>query len=160
VIKTPKGMVYPKWNEWANLQYSSTTAFLMLVKAKYNPDAYGRAAEMVYAQAQIDYCLGSAGRSFVVGWGNNPPRFPHHAASSCPDMPAACGEKQFKSSAPNPQILYGALVGGPSGARKNAANPDDTYWDKRNDYVTNEVANDYNAGFTSALAGLMQLLAA
>jgi endoglucanase len=44
-------------------------------------------------------------------------------------------------------VLYGALVGGPS-------SPDDAYQDVRTDYVRNEVADDYNAGFTSALARL------
>ena len=44
-------------------------------------------------------------------------------------------------------VLYGALVGGPSA-------PDDAYTDSRGDYVMNEVATDYNAGFTSALARL------
>jgi hypothetical protein len=47
---------------------------------------------------------------------------------------------------PNPQILYGALVGGPD--------IDDNYEDIRDDYVRNEVALDYNAGFQSALAEL------
>ena len=44
-------------------------------------------------------------------------------------------------------VLYGALVGGPSSAN-------DAYTDSRSDYVMNEVATDYNAGFTSALARL------
>jgi endoglucanase len=44
-------------------------------------------------------------------------------------------------------VLYGALVGGPS-------SPDDAYQDSRSDYVMNEVATDYNAGFTSAVARL------
>ena len=44
-------------------------------------------------------------------------------------------------------VLYGALVGGPSSAN-------DSYTDSRADYVMNEVATDYNAGFTSALVRL------
>ncbi|NEC93232.1 glycoside hydrolase family 9 protein, partial [Streptomyces sp. SID12501] len=44
-------------------------------------------------------------------------------------------------------VLYGALVGGPGSAN-------DAYTDSRDDYVANEVATDYNAGFTSALAYL------
>jgi hypothetical protein len=44
-------------------------------------------------------------------------------------------------------VLYGALVGGPSA-------PDDAYSDNRGDFVMNEVATDYNAGLTSALARL------
>lgn len=47
------------------------------------------------------------------------------------------------------QVLYGALVGGPDEF--------DNYEDKRNDYVTNEVTCDYNAGFQSAVAALRQL---
>ena len=33
---------------------------------------------------------------------------------------------------------------------------DDTLNDKRNDYIENEVTLDYNAGFQSLLAGLLQ----
>ncbi|GFH05895.1 endoglucanase [Haematococcus lacustris] len=43
----------------------------------------------------------------------------------------------------------GALVGGPSN--------DDSYSDVRTDYIHNEVAIDYNAGFTGALAGLQDV---
>jgi hypothetical protein len=44
-------------------------------------------------------------------------------------------------------VLYGALVGGPTG-------PNDAYTDDRSNYTMNEVALDYNAGFTSALSRL------
>lgn len=46
---------------------------------------------------------------------------------------------------PNPNQLIGGLVGGP--------NSNDVYNDHRDDYVTNDVATDYNAGFQSAVAG-------
>lgn len=45
--------------------------------------------------------------------------------------------------------MYGALVGGPG--------INDDYEDDRGDYVKNEVAIDYNAGFQSALAELSNL---
>lgn len=45
--------------------------------------------------------------------------------------------------------MYGALVGGPG--------IDDDYVDDRGDYVKNEVALDYNAGFQAALAELHYL---
>jgi hypothetical protein len=61
--------------------------------------------------------------------------------------PAPCASFQMNLDAPNPHVLYGALVGGPG---KN-----DDYNDKRTDYVTNEVACDYNAGFQSAVAGIL-----
>ena len=47
-----------------------------------------------------------------------------------------------------------------AGGRAGGGPPDasDQYEDRRSDYVSNEVAFDYNAGFTGALAGLAQLL--
>jgi hypothetical protein len=47
------------------------------------------------------------------------------------------------------QILKGALVGGPKSA------DDNSYVDSRQDYITNEVTTDYNAGFQSAAAFLV-----
>ena len=40
-----------------------------------------------FAAGQINYMLGDSGRSYVVGFGNNPPKKPHHRASSCPAVP-------------------------------------------------------------------------
>jgi hypothetical protein len=51
-----------------------------------------------------------------------------------------CTWDYFNNPGPNPQTLYGALVGGPGSS--------DDYVDARNDYIKNEVATDYNAGFT------------
>ena len=131
---------------------------VMVAHAKYNPDATEKAAELKFAATQMSYALGSTGRSFVVGVGSNYPLQPHHAGASCPDMPASCDWAQFKVNAPNPQILTGALVGGPEGKLRNSADPDDSYVDRRNEYNCNEPALDYNAGFTTVLAGLLQLL--
>ncbi len=157
VVSTPKGMHYPKSNQWGNLQLSTTASMLALMHAKWDPQRDRKAAYVQFARGQVDYCLGSSGRSFLIGFGANWPQRAHHASSSCPDMPKACSWPQFDTKAPNPQILYGGLVAGPAGQRKNAADPDASYYDKRDDYVTNEVANDYNAGFTSALAGLLSV---
>lgn len=59
------------------------------------------------------------------------------------------GDEAINSPDPNPQTLFGALVGGPG--------LDDSYVDDRLDYVKNEVALDYNAGFQSAIAGMISL---
>ena len=64
---------------------------------------------------------------------------------SCPDRPENCDWSNYNYNGPNPQVLQGALVGGPDAS--------DNYVDKRSDYQMNEVACDYNAGFQSALAG-------
>lgn len=154
IIRTPQGLVYPEWSKWGNTRYSSNAAFVALLRAAQLPRAHlTRAAALSFARSQVDYALGSSGRSYVVGWGVNSPKQPHHASSSCANRPAPCNWDTFKSPAPNPQVLFGALVAGPAG-------PGDaeTYRDVRSDYVTNEVAIDYNSGFTGALAGLLHLL--
>lgn len=69
--------------------------------------------------------------------------------SSCPNRPAVCDWNTYGLTTPNPQILYGALVGGPDST--------DNYTDDRNNYVTNEVACDYNAGFQGSVAALQSL---
>ena len=63
-------------------------------------------------------------------------------SSSCPTWQNYC---DGNSGGDNPNQLNGALVGGPDEW--------DNYQDKRDDFVKNEVACDYNAGFQSAVAG-------
>jgi len=144
ITYTPKGLAWR--DEWGSLRYSANAAFLALVAAD---NGINQQALQEFAKSQIHYMLGSTGRSFVVGFGVNPPTQPHHASSSCPDKPAQCNWNNFNANAPNPHILYGALVGGPDAQ--------DNYKDVRNDYIANEVACDYNAGFQSAVAGLKHL---
>ena len=64
------------------------------------------------------------------------------ALSSCSTEDTSC---DIDEPGDNPNLLKGALVGGPD--------LDDEYTDDRGDYVHNEVAVDYNAGFQGALAG-------
>ena len=97
-------------------------------------------------KSQIDYMLGDGGRSFVVGFGNNPPKKPHHRSSSCPGVQEG-GCPGGGAWGDNPFTLYGALVGGPDQW--------DNYNDDRNDYIANEVACDHNAGFQTALSIIM-----
>jgi len=158
IISTPLGLHYPKWNEWANLAFSSSASAVVAITAKYNNDRDTRNDQISFIQQQMDYILGSGYRSYVIGYGFNYPLRPHHASSSCPNTPQSCTNAQLYSSDPNPQILVGALVAGPAGVRKSVTDPDLTYNDRRDDYVTNEVAVDYNAGFTMALAGIYSLL--
>nr|4ZG8_A Chain A, Endoglucanase [Perinereis brevicirris]4ZG8_B Chain B, Endoglucanase [Perinereis brevicirris]4ZH5_A Chain A, Endoglucanase [Perinereis brevicirris]4ZH5_B Chain B, Endoglucanase [Perinereis brevicirris] len=141
---TPLGLA---WRDtWGSLRYSANSAFIALLAAE---EGVLTSQARTFARAQLDYMLGSTGRSFVVGFGTNPPLRPHHRAASCPDMPASCGWDQASDPAPNPQVLDGALVGGPD--------DQDNYNDDRQDYISNEVACDYNAGFQGALAGILQL---
>ncbi|KAL4451254.1 hypothetical protein ABPG77_009326 [Micractinium sp. CCAP 211/92] len=150
---SPQGLALAPLGGWGNLRHSANAAFMMVLHAK-SANASEAAGCLQWARRQVDYMLGLAGsdRSFVVGYGNNPPVRAHHRAASCPPPPATCSyNTAFESPGPNPHVLTGALVGGPPG-------PSDSYQDLRSNYQTNEVAVDYNAGFTGALAGLVQLL--
>ncbi|XP_005111868.2 endoglucanase E-4 [Aplysia californica] len=141
---TPKGLAFRL--VWGSLRYSSNMAMLALVAA----DAGINSREYRHwGMCQIHYALGDAGRSFVVGFGHNPPVSPHHRASSCPRLPAHCGYWMKDKSAPGVHTLYGALVGGPGSS--------DNYKDERGNFQNNEVATDYNAGFTTAVAALKHL---
>lgn len=130
-------------DQWGSLRYSANTSLLAFIYADKVGDVGTRYRD--FARSQIDYILGSNpnNRSYVVGFGNNAPRNPHHRA--------AHGSWSNNSSNPvnNRHVLYGALVGGPSSADDNA------YTDDRQNYVTNEVALDYNAGFTGAVARMV-----
>ena len=112
---------------------------------------YQKAKCDAFVDTQIGYILGDTGRSFVVGFGKNPPLRPVHGASSCPSpITSPCGWKEYNSPDANPQTLYGALVGGPR-------DMSDTYSDDRTDEISNKVTIDYNAGFQSAVAYLSKL---
>nr|XP_006822155.1 PREDICTED: uncharacterized protein LOC102805135 [Saccoglossus kowalevskii] len=136
---TPKGLVFR--DNWGSLRYATASAFIALTTAEAGVKT---TAYRNWAKSQVDYVLGYTGRSFVVGYGVNPPVQPHHRGSSCPDEPAPCGAGYLGLAAPNPQVLYGAMVGGPGA--------NDNYKDSRKDYFKNEVSLDFNAGFQSVVA--------
>nr|AGP76420.1 endo-beta-1,4-glucanase 1 [Odontotermes hainanensis] len=142
--KTPKGLLFI--DVWGTLRHASNAAFIILQAADLGISAV---SYRQFARKQIDYALGDGGRSTVVGFGNNPPTHPHHASRSCPDAPAVCDWSTYSSPDPNVHVLTGALVGGPD--------VNDNYADDRSDYVQNEVATDYNAGFQSAISVLVTL---
>ena len=95
-----------------------------------------------FIRSQINYILGDnpKGINYVVGAEENSPKSVHHRGAS-----------YTYDNNGNPSInvytLYGALAGGPS--------EDDDYTDDRSDYQRNEVALDYNAGFTVCLSALV-----
>ncbi|ESO91445.1 hypothetical protein LOTGIDRAFT_105466 [Lottia gigantea] len=146
ITYTPCGLAWR--DQWGSTRYAANTAFLALMAADAGLEA---TKYRKWAQSQINYILGQNKQcfSYVIGFGKKFPRNPHHRSASCPMIPAPCSEANLHSSGPSPHILVGALVGGPDA--KGA------YTDKREDYVHNEVACDYNSGFHSALAGLIHL---
>jgi len=139
---SPKGMIYV--DQWGTLRHAANVAH---VCAQLTAVGLYESECDTFVKNQINYALGDGGRSYVVGMGDNPPCRPHHRSSSCPDMPEPCDWDEFNNPNCNYQTLFGALVGGPD--------QNDNYNDDRGDYVSNEVACDYNGGFTSALAYLV-----
>ena len=139
ITYSPKGLAW--LDQWGSLRYATTTSFVATVYSRW--DGCPKDKVSVYwdfAVSQANYALGSSGRSYVVGFGENPPTHPHHRTSQgsyCDNMNEP-GESRH--------TLYGALVGGPDAS--------DGYTDTVSDYNKNEVACDYNAGFTGLMAAM------
>jgi endoglucanase len=135
---TPGGLAW--LNEWGSLRYASKTAFLAFIYGDVVKDSKKKEKYHSFSERQINYMLGSnpKQRSYLVGFGNNPPTETHHRT--------AHGSWANSKTIPEKSrhILYGALVGGPD---KN-----DNYLDERSNFKMTEVATDYNAGFTGAVA--------
>ena len=131
-------------DQWGSLRYAANTSFLALVYADRVGDVGTRYRD--FARSQVDYMLGKNpnARSYVVGFGVNPPVNPHHRGAH------GSWNGSMTTPAASRHILYGALVGGPSSTL------DSSYTDDRSNYICNEVALDYNAGFTGAVARLAQ----
>ncbi|MFI6025615.1 glycoside hydrolase family 9 protein [Amycolatopsis magusensis] len=128
---------------WGSLRYAANTAFAALVHSENVTDPVRRARYHDFGVRQIDYTLGDNPRqsSYLIGFGANPPRNPHHRTAH------GSWTDNLQQPAQNRHVLHGALVGGPG-------QPNDSYVDNRGDYVANEVALDYNAAYTGALAKL------
>ncbi|KHG22873.1 hypothetical protein F383_28599 [Gossypium arboreum] len=158
---TPGGLIYKPGG--SNLQHATTISFLLLVYANY----LDRTSQTVncgnliasplslrtIAKNQADYILGDnpKGLSYMVGYGNRFPQRIHHRGSSLPsvkDHPQfiACkeGSTYFNSTNPNPNVLVGAIVGGPG--------EDDVYDDDRADFRKSEPTTYINAPFVGVLA--------
>ena len=136
---TPGGLAW--LDTWGSLRYAANTAFMAFAYCDLvgdKPDGRYRA----FAERQINYILGDNPRqaSYICGFGEQPPVQPHHRTAH------GSWNDQLDDPAPNRHVLWGALVGGP------ASLDDFDYADVRNDYIANEVACDYNAGLTGALA--------
>ncbi|CAN6480414.1 unnamed protein product [Victoria cruziana] len=166
---TPGGLLF-KGISGSNLQYVTSTAFLLVTYAKYMRTTgevvicgatTATADDLIHlAKKQVDYILGAnpAKMSYMVGFGDRYPQRIHHRGSSLPSVhihpqPIHCGDgfQSLYSSAPNPNVLIGAVVGGPDSQ--------DNFADDRNNYQQSEPATYINAplvGALSFLAGTVQ----
>ncbi len=143
VTYTPGGLAW--LSSWGSLRYALNESFIALVYAKDVADATKQQRYRDFAMQQLNYALGSNPRnsSYLIGFGANSPQHPHHRT--------AHGSWADSQSVPtnHRHVLYGALVGGP--------NASDAYTDSISDYVSNEVAIDYNASIVGVLAAAQQL---
>lgn len=147
----------------SNLQYVTSITFLLTTYAKYmkatrHSFSCGNSvivpnALISVAKRQVDYILGEnpIRMSYMVGFGSNFPKRIHHRASSLPShallshsLGCSGGFQSFYTQNPNPNILTGAIVGGP--------NQNDGYPDQRDDYSHSEPATYINAAFVGPLA--------
>lgn len=139
ITYTPKGLAW--LDSWGSLRYASTAAFLAVTYSESDVCPAGKKKTYHdFAVDQINYCLGSTGFSYEIGFGDSYPVHPHHRTSQ------GSPSNNMNDPADARHILCGALVGGPDAS--------DGYTDEVSNYTTNEVADDYNAGFVGALAAL------
>ncbi|KAL2497535.1 Endoglucanase 3 [Abeliophyllum distichum] len=159
---TPGGLMYKL--SASNLQYVTSITFLLTTYAKYMATAkysFNCGNLLVtsktlrsLAKRQVDYILGEnpLKTSYMVGYGTNFPRRIHHRGSSLPSQtihPQAFGceggfQPFFYTANPNPNLLVGAIVGGP--------NQNDFFPDDRTDYSHSEPATYINAAIVGPLA--------
>ncbi|XP_022642791.1 endoglucanase 2-like [Vigna radiata var. radiata] len=160
---TKGGLLYRKGV--CNLQNVTALSFLLIVYARLMDGMkkrIGCGKEMVdskglinIAKSQADYILGKNPErmSYMVGYGRKYPQKIHHRGSVLPSMDAhpqrlRChdGNVYFKSDKPNPNILIGALVGGPA--------YNDSFQDSRYNPGQTEPTTYLNAPFVGVLAYL------
>lgn len=164
VQRTPAGLLYIR--QWNNMQYVSNAAFLLTVYSDYlkasnqllncpkglvDPDEI-----FSFAKSQIDYILGSnpMAMSYLVGYGSKYPQRVHHRGASVESYKTDKGfigctqgyDNWFGRREPNPNVLVGALVGGPDSY--------DRFRDKRSNYMQTEACT-YN---TATLVGVFAKL--
>lgn len=144
--KTSSGYFFA--DKWGSARLNASMQFTSLVATKNSSANFTD-----WCVKQMNYLTGDnpSGTCFLTGFASNSAKNAHHrAASGYNSYDEFNGEAHPQSVAPNAPTLIGALVGGPTDANGS-------YVDDMNDYVCNEVAIDYNAGFVGASAGLYQL---
>lgn len=156
---SPGGLLFKVGN--SNMQHVTSLSFLLLAYSSYLSHAGARvscgaspAQLRRVAKRQVDYILGDnpLRMSYMVGYG---PRYPlriHHRASSLPSVAAhparigcKAGAAYYASPAPNPNLLVGAVVGGPS-------NTTDAFPDARAVFQQSEPTTYINAPLLGLLA--------
>ncbi|XP_047320322.1 endoglucanase 13-like [Impatiens glandulifera] len=164
VGRTSAGLLW--WSQWNNLQYVTSSMFAATTYSKYLEAsrstlncARGQVtpSEIIsFVHSQVDYILGLNPKhmSYMVGYGQNYPQKVHHRGASIVSInkvhtPVSCSDgfsQWFNKNAPNPNVLDGAIVGGPDQS--------DNYNDDRGNYQQGEAATANTAPLVGVLAHL------
>ncbi|OMO85840.1 Glycoside hydrolase, family 9 [Corchorus capsularis] len=161
VSYSPGGLLFKTGG--SNMQHATTLSFLLLAYSRFLRKAnrvihcgnvVATPARLVQvAKSQVDYILGSnpLKMSYMVGYGNKFPQRIHHRGASLPSISqhpqqidCSEGRTYFASSNPDPNLLTGAVVGGPD--------IKDSYADSRADFEHSEPTTYINAPLVGLLA--------
>ncbi|KAE8730088.1 Endoglucanase 8 [Hibiscus syriacus] len=159
---SPGGLIFKAGG--SNMQHVTSLSFLLLAYSNYLSHANkvvlcgevsaSPALLKHLAQRQVDYILGDnpLGMSYMVGYGARYPERIHHRGSSLPSVAVhpgriGCkeGSRYYLSPNPNPNILVGAVVGGP-------INVSDAFPDSRPYFQESEPTTYINAPLVGVLA--------
>ncbi|KAH0921968.1 hypothetical protein HID58_021986 [Brassica napus] len=154
--RTEGGLIWVA--EWNALQQPVSSSFLATLYSDYmltsgienlacGDTSFKPSDLRKFARSQADYMLGKNPEkmSYLVGYGDKYPEYVHHRGASIPaDANTGCkdGFEWLNSEEPNPNVAYGALVGGPF--------LNDTFIDARNNSMQNEPST-YNSALVVGL---------
>ncbi|CAL1407183.1 unnamed protein product [Linum trigynum] len=167
VVHTPGGLIYIR--EWNNMQHVSTAAFLLTFYSDFLRESNQnlncregtvRHEELLrFAKSQVDYILGSnpMNMSYMVGYGSNYPQRVHHRGASIVSYRENKGfigctqgyDNWYGRQDPNPNLLVGALVGGPDF--------EDKFVDSRENFMQTEACTYNTAPLVGVFAKLLAL---
>ncbi|WOL05056.1 hypothetical protein Cni_G13779 [Canna indica] len=161
IQKSPGGMLF--FLQWSNIQYINSAMLVLaahadyLAAAKANlqcPNGGVSPDDLIsFIKSQMDYILGSNPKkmSYMVGFGSSYPVKVHHRAASMVSIkvskePISCqgGFSFYRSNDPNPNVLEGAIVGGPDAS--------DAFVDNRDEFQKAEPSTALVAPVVGVLA--------
>ncbi len=134
---------------WGPLRYNANTAFTVALWQKLNATD-GTINKYIYDN--IDYIMGknASSLSFIVGFGANCAKHPHHRTVYLDDTDPSDADKQLLNI-PAKNAQFGGMVGG----SRNPSN----YKDLATQYQYTEGGIDYNAGLVCVLGFINAKLA-
>ncbi|PHT97934.1 Endoglucanase 14 [Capsicum chinense] len=168
IKKTNGGLLW--WQPWNNLQYVTTATFVITSYADTLSSTKNslkcatgnvKTSELItFVKSQVDNILGENPRkmSYMVGFGTNYPQQTHHRGASIVSIKIDSNEVScqegftlwFNKNAPNPNVIDGAIVGGPD--------INDYYNDTRSNFQQAEAATANTAPLVGVLARLASKL--